>query len=75
MTITATRKQIIKIRVFGGGTSSAAPFVSGITALVKSLDPNIRADKLAKLITKSTVYVNGQELVNAYNALASIKLN
>ena len=62
------------------GTSAAAPMVTGVAALIKSVHPDISVSQLKTFILNNVEVVDGLEdsvvtggIVNAYNALADIK--
>ncbi len=63
--------------MLAGGTSAAAPFVTGIAALAQSLDNNLEGYRIAKIIKKRVIKNNAypvktQGRVNAYNVLEDI---
>lgn len=62
------------------GTSMAAPIVSGIAAILKAEDPELKPDGLIKLINNSAITLSNQKnlglghgLVNANNAIMLLK--
>jgi hypothetical protein len=65
------------VQLCGGGTSSAAPHVAGVAALLLSMDLSLKPDELKSLICdnvdpyNSTVYI-GTGRINAYKALIAL---
>ncbi len=64
----------VPVYVFGTGTSMAAPHVTGVAALVLSLNPTLSAAQLRSRLTSYAVNIGpanlyGAGLLNAYNSL------
>jgi subtilisin family serine protease len=62
--------------LLGGGTSCAAPVVSGVAALMLSVNPRLTATQLKTLLTQSVTKlpalkgkVASEGMVNAYQAV------
>jgi subtilisin family serine protease len=72
---TDVRNGLSTYRVFGG-TSNAAPVVTGVAALILSVRPQLKAHELKRILTESTTKLPGLKgkiesggVVNAYKAL------
>lgn len=66
--------------LFGGGTSAAAPHVTGIAALAQSISPNIRSSKLADIIRNNVIKdkdrysnIKSKGRVDAFKVLVDLK--
>ncbi|NPA65404.1 MAG: S8 family serine peptidase [Epsilonproteobacteria bacterium] len=51
------------------GTSAAAPEVSGVIALLKSINPSLSPLRIKEILQRTGENINGYPKVNAYNAL------
>ena len=60
------------------GTSGAAPQVSGLAALLLSLNPGMRPDEIANIVRSSCKglaaheYCAGKGLIDCFNAVAAL---
>ncbi|HWQ72182.1 MAG TPA: S8 family serine peptidase [Desulfitobacteriaceae bacterium] len=66
--------------VFISGTSAAVPFVTGIAALIRSMDNNICSEDIAKSILKNVTPIKSLEgkvksngIANAYESIKNHK--
>lgn len=54
------------------GTSMASPFVAGLIALLKSIDPKITTEEAYAILKKSSTRNNGLEIINPIGALSEM---
>jgi hypothetical protein len=55
-----------------GGTSASAPFVAGVAAMMKAINPNLNSDDVAKILTETARPGLGQAS-RVIDALAAVK--
>ena len=57
-----------------GGTSASAPFIAGIAAMMKAIDPGLTSDRVRDILVNTAWKDSSDSKVGAYvNALAAVK--
>jgi hypothetical protein len=67
-----------QIQMFSG-TSASAPFIAGVVALMKAVDPSLRSDEVQKILQQTCIPSTDPTVqpgwVNAYRALQAVRPN
>lgn len=56
-----------------GGTSASAPFVAGVVAMMKSLNPNLGPDDVARILRETAQPGGDGQVTRVLNAFAAVK--